>query len=133
MAMWLAVALGGAVGSVGRYGLGLLAARLWGETFPWGTLLINILGSFVITLFGALTGPGGAIPAGAVPRIFVMVGICGGFTTFSSFSLQTLALLQAGEPAPAMLYVVLSVALCLLGAFLGWWLGSLAGHPGSGA
>jgi CrcB protein len=111
--MYLWVALGSALGGVARYGGGLLAARVWGEAFPWGTIAINVLGSFVIGFFGALTMPGGAAPAGAGLRVFVMVGICGGFTTFSSFSLQTLMLAREGAWTGAVGNVVLSVVLCL--------------------
>jgi fluoride exporter len=126
---WIWVALGGALGSMARYGVGIGAARAWGDTFPWGTLIINIAGSFVISLFGTLTSQAGAAPAPPGLRIFVMVGFCGGFTTFSSFSLQTLELLQAGETVRAGLYVTLSVVLCLIGVFLGYWLASRIGLP----
>jgi CrcB protein len=129
MMIWVVVAIGSAVGGVARYGVGLLVARAVGAAFPWGTLLINVLGSFVIGLFGALTIADGPLPASATARAFVMVGICGGFTTFSSFSLQTVDLLQAGETAPAAFYVAASVALCLAGTFLGYWLASRVGVP----
>lgn len=119
MIAYVWVALGSALGGVGRYGFGLLAARLWGETFPWGTVVINVVGSFVIGFFGALTVPGGVLPANPSLRTFVMVGICGGFTTFSSFSLQTLSLARDGSWFPAMGNVVLSVTLCLLAVTLG--------------
>ena len=127
MIVWLVVALGSAVGGVARYGVGLLAARAWGSAFPTGTLLINVVGSFIIVFYGALTLAGGPLPASAAMRAFIMVGFCGGFTTFSSFSLQTLELLQAGEMARAALYIVGSVVLCLAGAFLGWWLAARFG------
>jgi CrcB protein len=120
--IWLVVAVGSALGGVARYGLGMAVARAWGESFPTGTLLINIIGSFVIACFGALTVAGGPLPASPELRAFVMIGLCGGFTTFSSFSLQTLVLLQSGDTLRAGLYIVASVALCLAGAFLGWWL-----------
>lgn len=85
---WIAV--GSALGGMARYWLSGVAARLVGETFPWGTLLINVIGSFVIGFFGTLTGPDGRFFVASTGRQFVMVGICGGFTTFSSFSLQSL-------------------------------------------
>lgn len=113
------VALGSALGGVGRYGMGLAVARWLGDSFPWGTLLINILGSFVIGFFGALTLPQGVMPAPANLRLFVMVGICGGFTTFSSFSLQTLYLARDGGWFPAAANVVLSVLLCLAAVTIG--------------
>lgn len=121
------VAFGGALGSVGRYWAGVWAARAFGEAFPWGTLCINILGSFVIGLFATLTLADGALPAGANARLFVMAGICGGFTTFSAFSLQTLALARAGQWGWAAGYVALSLALCLGGVTLGHLLGARAG------
>jgi CrcB protein len=119
MIAYLCVALGSALGGVGRYAVGLLASRMWGDSFPWGTILINVAGSFVIGFFGALTAPDGPVPAQPNLRIFVMVGICGGFTTFSSFSLQTLSLARDGSWLPAMGNVLLSVVLCLLAVTLG--------------
>jgi CrcB protein len=116
---YLWVAFGSAIGGVARYGFGLIAGRLWGDSFPWGTIAINILGSFVIGFFGALTVPEGAMPASQNMRIFVMVGICGGFTTFSSFSLQTLTLARDASWFAAVGNVVLSVALCLTAVTFG--------------
>ena len=128
MIPYLYVALGGAIGSVGRYWTGLLAARLWGDGFPWGTLLINVLGSFVIGGFATLTLPDGPLPAGLNLRVFVIVGLCGGYTTFSSFSLQTFLLIRAGEWGAALANAMLSVVLCLaavtLGSLLAMRLGS---------
>lgn len=124
MATWFWVALGGALGSMARFWLAAAVGALTGPQFPWGTMLINIGGSFVIGWFGSLTGSRGAVSVPADIRIFVMVGICGGFTTFSSFSLQTLELLQAGELLWAGSYILGSVALCLLGV----WMGTLLGH-----
>ena len=112
MTTYLAVAAGGALGSLARFGGGLAAARI-SQSMPWGTILINILGSFVIGFFGTLTLAGGRFPVSENWRIFVMVGLCGGFTTFSAFSLQTLDLLRAGHPLKAAANVVLSVLLCL--------------------
>jgi CrcB protein len=126
---WLAVAVGSALGGVARYGLGLAVARAVGVGFPWGTLLINVLGSFVIGLYGAMTLSDGPMPASPTARAFVMVGICGGFTTFSTFSLQTVDLLQAGEPVAAGAYIVASLALCLAGTFLGYWIATQVGVP----
>ena len=126
---WLVVAIGSAIGGVSRYGVGLLAARAWGVAFPWGTLLINIVGSFVIALFGAMTLANGPMPMSTNMRAFVMIGFCGGFTTFSSFSLQTMELLQAGETVAAALYILSSVALCLAGVFLGYWIATHIGLP----
>lgn len=116
---YLWVALGGALGSMGRYGVGAVMLRLTGPQFPWGTLLINIGGSFVIGFFSVLSATTGRLPAPEEIRVFVLVGICGGFTTFSSFSLQTLDLFRSGENLLAGLYIVGSVILCLIGVWLG--------------
>ena len=104
-----------------RYGCALFLARMLGETFPWATLFVNVTGSFVIGLFFALTAPGGRWAVSPDWRIFVTVGICGGYTTFSSFSLQTLALLRDGEWRLAGLNVAGSVGLCLFAVWLGMW------------
>jgi len=117
--IYLWVALGGAVGTVARFWLSNAAAAAWGLTFPWGTLLINVIGSFVIGFFGTLTVE---IPRFAVApeiRVFVMVGLCGGFTTFSAFSLQTVELARIGEWQRAGWYIAASVVLCLLVCWLG--------------
>ena len=116
------VALGGALGSMARQWCGVAAARVWGIDFPWGTIAINILGSFVIGAFAALTDINGRWPMGGFARQFVMVGLCGGYTTFSSFSLQTLTLLRDGLYLEAGLNVVLSVVLCLIAVALGHFL-----------
>jgi CrcB protein len=113
------IAIGGALGTTGRYWLSGIVARLIGETFPWGTLIVNVTGSFVIGFFGALTGPDGRLFVGSTVRQFVMVGICGGYTTFSSFSLQTLNLMNDGEWANAGANIGLSVVLCLIGVRAG--------------
>ncbi len=113
------IALGGAIGSVARAWLGTALAALTGPAFPWGTIAINVLGSFVIGLFGTLTATDGRFAASFDTRAFVMVGLCGGFTTFSSFSLQTLELLRDGRAGQALGNAVLSVALCLAGVAAG--------------
>jgi CrcB protein len=125
MERYLMVALGGAIGTVARYWLSGVVAQMVGETFPWGTLLINVTGSFVIGFFAALTGPDGRVFVGATGRQFVMVGLCGGYTTFSAFSLQTLNLLNDGEYAYASAYIVASVVLCLLAVWIGAVLASM--------
>ena len=116
---YLWIALGGALGSVARYGCSSLAARLVGETFPWGTLIINVVGSLVIGFFATLTGPDGRVLAPPDARQFVMVGLCGGYTTFSSFSLQTLNLVRDGDMLAAGGNVAGSVALCLAAVWVG--------------
>jgi CrcB protein len=124
MENYIWVAIGGAVGTTGRYWLSGVVARLIGETFPWGTLIINVTGSFIIGFFAALTGPDGRVFVGSTARQFVMVGICGGYTTFSSFSLQTLNLMNDGEWLRAGGNIGLSVVLCLLAVWAGSMLAS---------
>lgn len=114
-----AVALGGAIGSVARYLVGIGSGRLFGMAFPWGTLIINVVGSFIIGFFATISGPDGRFSAGVDGRLFVMAGFCGGFTTFSAFSLQTLDLIHRGEWLPAAANIVGSVVLCLVGVWLG--------------
>ncbi|SDF44248.1 camphor resistance protein CrcB [Thermus arciformis] len=120
MERYLWVALGGALGSVLRYGLGAWVQGLAGPGFPWSTLVVNALGSFLIgvvlrlSLEGALSGEA---------RLFLAVGVLGGFTTFSTFSYETLALLQEGQVAKALLYAGGSLVLGLLLVFWGHRLG----------
>lgn len=117
--LYLWIALGGALGSMVRFWLSTVIANHWGESFPWGTLIVNIIGCFVIGFFAtfiivdeqAIVGPSG--------RHFFMTGVLGGFTTFSSFSLQTLGLARDGAWGKAGGYVAASVGLCLLGVWLG--------------
>lgn len=119
---YFAVALGGALGSVVRFWLTGVMTLLTGPRFPWGTLLINVAGSFVIGLVAGLTLTPDRIGMHPSVRIFLMTGFCGGFTTFSAFSLQALELLQGGEIVPAFAYMTGSVVLCLGFTFLGWHL-----------
>ena len=121
VSLW--VGLGGAIGSMARYWTALAAARLWGEAFPWGTLIINIAGSFIIGLVATSTLPHGPMPAPVTMRAFLMAGFCGGYTTFSAFSLQSWDLIRAGNYAGAMANVVGSVVLCLLAVIAGYLLG----------
>ena len=124
MAAYLWIAVGSALGGVARYWCSGVAARLIGETFPWGTIIVNIVGSFIIGFFATLTGPDGRIFADTLTRQFVMIGFCGGYTTFSSFSLQTLALVQDGEWVLASANIALSVIACLLAVWAGYALAS---------
>jgi len=128
MLVYLLVALGGALGSVARLWLGIQVAGLIGVRFPWGTILVNILGSFVIGFVAMFTGPGGRVPAPVEAQAFVMVGLCGRFTTFSAFSLQTLELARAGRLLDAGANVVLSITLCLGAVVFGHWLATLFGR-----
>ncbi len=119
MVTYLWIAVGSALGGMARYACSGLAAAWFGAAFPWGTLIINVLGSFVIGFFAALTGPDGRLMVAGDVRQFVMVGLCGGYTTFSSFSLQTLNLAQNGEMGRAGLNIAATVALCLASVWLG--------------
>ena len=119
MAAYIWIALGGALGSVARFWCSGVAARLFGETFPWGTIIVNVAGSFIIGFFATISGPDGRLLVASDIRQFVMVGFCGGYTTFSSFSLQTLALAQDGEWLQVAGNVLLSVAACLAAVWLG--------------
>jgi len=123
MGAWVAVAVGGAIGSVARFWVAGVMAELTGPRFPWGTLLINVLGSFVIGLVAGITLTPARVGMHPDVRIFLMTGFCGGFTTFSAFSLQTLELLQGGEVVPALGYAIGSVVLCIVATYCGWLLG----------
>jgi CrcB protein len=116
----LFLALGGALGTLARFAVSVAAAP-YSQSMPWGTILINIVGSFVIGGFGTLTLAQGRYPVSEGVRLFVMVGLCGGFTTFSAFSLQTLDLLRAGATMRALFNVFFSVAACIAAVALGHW------------
>lgn len=119
MQNYIWIMIGSAIGGGSRYWVSGFVANRIGETFPWGTLIINVSGSFVIGFFATLTGPDGRFLVGTTARQFVMIGICGGYTTFSSFSLQTLNLARDGEWFGAGANIGLSVILCLLAVWLG--------------
>jgi|SRR5476649_1298207 CrcB protein len=121
--LFLVVMVGGALGSLARYVIALWAAPV-SQSLPLGTMGINILGSFIIGFFGTLTLAHGRFPVAENIRIFVMVGFCGGFTTFSSFSLQTLDLMRKGAMANALVNVVASVVLCITAVAAGHLLAS---------
>jgi CrcB protein len=116
---YLWIMLGSALGGGARYWCSGFVANHFGASFPWGTVLVNVLGSFVIGFFNTLTGPDGRFLVGSTARQFVMVGLCGGYTTFSSFSLQTLSLAREGEWLRAGGNVGVSVLLCLLAVWIG--------------
>ena len=130
MNLWtyLVVMAGGACGTLARFVVADLMTPL-SRQLPVGTIAINITGSFLIGLFGTLTLSHGRYPVPESLRMFVMIGFCGGYTTFSSFSLQTMELLQAGETVAAALYILASVGLCLAGVFLGYWIATHIGLP----
>jgi len=119
---YLLIAIGSALGGMARYFASGGIARISDGAFPYGTMFVNVSGSIVIGFFATFTGPDGRLMVGAPARQFVMVGICGGYTTFSTFSLETLNLIREGELMPALLNAVGSVVLCL--TFV--WLGHLA-------
>ena len=122
---YLLVAAGSALGGMARFWMSGFVHRFAGMAFPWGTLSINVLGGLVIGFFAAMIQPEGGPWAGrAEIRPFFMIGICGGFTTFSSFSLETLNMVRAGNPSRAVLYAVASVVLCLVSVWLGFLTGS---------
>ncbi|WP_225161320.1 fluoride efflux transporter CrcB [Bradyrhizobium sp. BRP56] len=112
-----AVAIGGSLGSVARYLVAIGAGRLVGTEFPWGTLVINIVGSFLIGVFAEAFAL--SWNSSQAMRVFLTVGICGGFTTFSTFSLDAIVLMQRGELWPAGAYMAASVALSILALFGG--------------
>jgi CrcB protein len=120
--LWVAV--GSAIGGTARYFCSNLMASWLGQRLPWGTLLVNVVGSFVIGWCAALTAASGT--GDPALGLFVMIGICGGYTTFSAVSLQTLVLTKSGEGRFAAAYVAGSVVLCAGAAALGL---VLAGAP----
>lgn len=120
MSTYFWVALGGALGSVARYWMTNVIVLLTGPLFPWGTIAINVIGSFVIGLVAYGTTPIGPVPVSFDIRAFILVGICGGYTTFSSFSVQTLELARSGHVLYAGGNIMLSVVLCLIAVWLGY-------------
>ena len=119
------VALGGALGSMARFSLSLFVDGRVGSKFPWGTFLVNVVGSFVIGALAAVADQPGRFSLSPAMRQLLMVGICGGFTTFSSFSIQTLELMRGGQPLYAAANVVGSVVLCLLAVWGGHQFGQI--------
>jgi len=117
------IALGSALGGAGRHWLSGLLAQRFGESFPVGTLVVNVSGSFLIGLAAALSDPTGRLLVSSPTRQFIMAGVLGGYTTFSSFSLQTLNLAREGEWLAATINASLSLFLCLAAVWLGHALG----------
>lgn len=117
----LLVGIGGALGSIARYLSGVAVGRVWPSSFPLATMLINITGSLIMGLFiGWLARTTPAWQADA--RLFFAIGVLGGFTTLSSFSLDTVVLLERGEVAQAAVYVTVSIAVSIVALFVGLWL-----------
>ena len=123
MNTFVAVAVGGALGAVSRYSFGLVALALIGNRFPWATLGVNVVGSFLIGLAAVLIGD--RIVDGELWRSLIIAGFLGAFTTFSAFSLDTLLLLQQGNYNTALAYMLGSVALCLGGTVSGMQLAKI--------
>ena len=121
---YLTIGLGSALGGMARYWCSGAMARVFGETFPWGTFTVNAAGCAFIGLFAGVTVPEGRYYLPLLARQFVMVGLCGGFTTFSAFSLETLRLAGDGEYFKAVANIAASIAVCLAGVWLGYSLGS---------
>jgi CrcB protein len=126
------IGIGGALGSMARFWASGFVARHFGETFPFGTLLVNITGSFVIGFFATLTGPDGRWLAPASFRAFFAIGICGGYTTFSSFSLQTLNLVRENEWLYAIANAIFSLVLCMAAVWAGHLLAARLNSPAGG-
>ena len=118
---WLLVFIGGGLGAMGRHGVNLLAARLFGTAFPWGTFTVNVLGSLVMGLIAGWLTMRADFTWSQHTRLLVMTGVLGGFTTFSAFSLDAALIWERGEHGLAALYVVASVLLAILGLFAGFW------------
>ena len=114
------IGLGSALGGMGRYWCSGVIARAFGETFPWGTIIVNASGSLIIGFLATLMSPDGRLLVPPDARTFLMIGLCGGYTTFSSFSLQTLNLVRDGEWLWATANIFLSLTLCLAAVWLGY-------------
>jgi CrcB protein len=117
---YLWVAIGGALGSMARYGFSGAIARIAGGTFPFGTLFVNVTGAILIGFFAAMSLPEGRFLVPPPARMFLMTGICGGYTTFSTFSLETFNLMRGGDWIRALGNVALSVALCIIAVWIGF-------------
>jgi fluoride exporter len=116
---YISVILGSLVGAVARFLVSVLFASQFGDHFPWGTLFVNVTGSFAIGFYAALTGPDGRLFVSARQRLFVMVGFCGGYTTFSAFSLETLRLVQSGNVQTALVYLLVSAVTWIASVWIG--------------
>jgi CrcB protein len=123
----IAIVIGSILGGCARYFVSGAIARRLGETFPWGTMTINVTGAFLIGFFGALATHPGSVFASPNPWLFAVTGFLGCYTTVSSFSLQTLTLARNGEPTHALGNVVGSVGLCLFAVSCGFLLADTLG------
>lgn len=127
MGAYLWIGLGSALGGMSRHLVSVWAVKQWGIAFPWGTLIVNSVGSFLIGLISVWIGSEKRLWLGIEMQQFLMIGVLGGFTTFSSFSLQNLNLFQSGDWQRVLLNIFLSLALCLFSVWLGYGLGKLIG------
>jgi CrcB protein len=125
MYIYLLIAAGGALGSVARHWLSNFITVRIDSPFPWGTFWVNVSGCLAIGFFATISGPAWKSLTSVEARLFLMTGICGGFTTFSAFSLQTLNLLRAGDWPRAAAYIVASVVVCLVSVWLGHFVATL--------
>lgn len=125
MSTYLWIAVGGALGSMARFFVSSSFARILGEVFPWGTIIVNITGCFIIGILATLTGPDGRVVVAPDFRQFLLIGICGGYTTFSSFGLQTLNLLRDGDLVAAGGNALISFIACMIAVWLGAVLGQM--------
>ncbi len=121
MLILIAIALGGALGAVLRYGVSISSAAVWGTSFPYGTLIVNITGSLFIGIFYAMFQDRMVAPE---TRALIQIGLLGAFTTFSTFSLETLKLMEQGDVLRAGMNISFNLVLCLLAT----WAGLLVGR-----
>jgi CrcB protein len=125
---WLAVGIGGALGSMARHGVNVIVTRVAGQAVPYATAVVNIVGCFVIGVFASMVATG-AWRASSTTRTFVFVGILGGFTTFSSFGLDTFVLIQDGQRGRAIMNVLIQVGLGLPAVFAGYAIAQTLPRP----
>lgn len=125
MSTYLWIAVGGALGSMARFFVSSSFAKVLGEVFPWGTIIVNITGCFIIGILATITGPDGRLVVPPDFRQFLLIGICGGYTTFSSFGLQTLNLLRDGDFVGAGGNALISFIACMIAVWLGAVLGQV--------
>jgi CrcB protein len=122
--LYAAVGIGSVLGALARFVCTVALVSLLGPAFPWGTLAVNVLGSFLIGLYATLTEPDGRLLASPAQRQFVMAGFCGGFTTFSIFSFETLQFIEGRAFALAGIYIGASLALWLVSVWIGYQIGA---------